>query len=107
VFVQVLYLHACKTCPFVVHTGKHHITVPGWRNKENSIVDQMRRYFIGDDPLIKDITYLSCPQNLDVRVCVYMCVYMYELCNVMLIVNSSPMIFISAHTRPQYINNQE
>jgi len=50
------------------HIGKHHINVPGWRNKESSIVDQMRRYFIGDDPLIKDITYLSCPQSLDVCV---------------------------------------
>ncbi|XP_065890602.1 tectonic-like complex member MKS1 isoform X2 [Dysidea avara] len=55
--------YCCLSLP--TRPGKHHIDIPGWRNKESSVIDQMRRYFIGDDPLIKDITYLSCPQNLD------------------------------------------
>ena len=66
-----LSIHQIKnSCVSIVHssffTGRHIFDVSGWRNKENSVFDQMRRYFIGDDPVIKDITYLSCPDSLEV-----------------------------------------
>ena len=51
---------------FMVYTGRYFYDVCSWRNKESSVIDQMRRYFIGDDPVIKDITYLSCPNSLEV-----------------------------------------
>lgn len=47
--------------------GRYSFDVCSWRNKESSVINQMRRYFIGDDPVIKDITYLSSPDSLEVK----------------------------------------
>lgn len=48
--------------------GLHHVTTHTWRPTGNSPVDELRRFFIGGNPELDDITFVGIPHQHEVCV---------------------------------------
>ena len=49
-----------------VSTGVHELTVETWRPSGHSVVERLRRFFVGGATELNDISYITRPSDFEV-----------------------------------------